>query len=182
MKKRKVTAAVTGLARCRPCMIITTLHESGVVNAGTFGAYTAVGPAEIGVAIGRQSHTYRNIKRTGEFVINIPCIDHARSLEVCGKATPPDQSEVELAGLTTEPAAEIAPPLIAECVANIECNYWRELEIGAHSFVVGRIVCGHIAEGMADIDGGLDPVKARVAFAVRYPDPLYAVLGDIRQV
>ena len=42
-------------------MIITILHSDCTVNAGTFGAYSNVGPAEIGVAIGRGSHTYANI-------------------------------------------------------------------------------------------------------------------------
>ena len=182
MKKQKITSSITGLTRCRPCMIITTLHENGVVNAGTFGAYTNVGPEEIGVAIGMQSHTYQNIKRAGEFVINVPSIDHARALEVCAEATPPTQSEVELAGLTTQPASVVAPPLITECVANVECKYWKEIEIGYHSFVIGKVVCGHLAEGMADVDGRLDVVKARVPFGIRYPAPLYAVLGEAREV
>lgn len=182
MKKIKVTAQATGLVRTRPCMIITTLHENGIVNGGTFGAYTNVGSEEIGIAIGMQSDTYKNIKRTGEFVINIPSIAHARALEVCGQRVPSDQSEVALAGLTTEPASEVAVPMIAECVSNVECRYWKELEIGYHSFVVGKVVCGHLAEGMADVDGALDPVKARVPFAVRYPDPLYAVLDHVTRV
>lgn len=177
MSKRVVTARLTALVRARPCMIITTLHPNGVVNAGTFGAYTSVGPAEIGIAIGMTSDTYRNLKRTGEFVINIPTLDRARAMEICGGNTPSDRSELEEAGLTAEPAREVAVPLIAECVVNIECRLWKELEIGHHSFVVGKTLVGHIEESCVDVDGGLDPVKSRVAFSVRYPDPLYAVLG-----
>jgi len=182
MKKRLVTTQVTALARTRPCMIITTLHESGVVNAGTFGAWTNVGPEEIGIAIGMRSHTYQNVKRTGEFVINIPSIDHARALVVCGEDVPPEKSEVDLAGLAVEPAAKVSVPTIVECVVNIECRYWKELEIGYHSFVVGKVLCGHAVEELLDVDGGLDPVKARVPFAVRYPDPLYATLGNVAKV
>jgi len=177
MKKRLVTSRVTTLARTRPCMIITTLHPTGIVNAGTFGAWTNVGPDEIGIAIGMRSHTYQNMRRSGEFVINIPSLDHARALEICGEDIPPDKSEVELAGLTIEPAARVAVPMIAECVANIECRYWKELEIGYHSFVVGKVLCGHVIEEMMDVDGGLDPVKARVVFGVRYPEPLYSTLS-----
>ena len=182
MKKILLTKKAAALCRTRPCMIITTLHESGVVNAGTFGAYTNVGPAEIGIAIGRQSHTYRNIKRDGEFVINIPSIDHAAALEVCGEDIPPDRSEVEIAGLTVEPASKVKVPLIAECVANIECRYWKELEIGYHSFLIGKVLCGHLAEDFVDRDGSIDVVKARVPFGIRYPEPVYAVLGQAARV
>ena len=180
MKKIRLAANATGLCRTRPCMIITTLHENGVVNAGTFGAYTNAGPSEIGIAIGKQSDTYRNIKRDGEFVINIPPIEHAAALEVCGGNTPHDESEVDAAGLTTEPASEVKVPLIAECVANVECRFWKELDIGYHSFVVGKVLCGHLAEDCVDEDGSIDVVKARVCYGVRYPAPLYAVLGEVK--
>jgi flavin reductase (DIM6/NTAB) family NADH-FMN oxidoreductase RutF len=182
MSKVVIKKKITALARCRPCMIITTLHENGVVNGGSFGAYTNVGPEEIGIAIGMSSDTYRNLRRTGEFVINIPGMEHAAALEVCGRNPTDGASEVILASMTTSPANEVAVPLITECVANIECRYWKEIEIGFHSFVIGKVVCGHIEEAFRDVDGGLDPVKARVPFGVRYPEPIYAVLDHAQAV
>ena len=182
MNKRIVTSRITRLARTWPCMIVTTLHENGVVNAGTFGAYTTVGSNELGMAIGIRSDTYRNLKRDEEFVINIPSIDHAAAMEICGQHLPDTESELDAAGLTTEPAHEVDAPLIAECVANIECRFWKELEIGAHSFVVGKVLCGHIAEDAMDAEGLLDPVKARVCYAVRYPARLYSVLAEAVEV
>ena len=182
MAKIRVSSRLTALCRTRPCMIITTLHADGGVNAGTFGAYTNVGPAEIGIAMGKRSHTYQNIQRTGEFVINIPNIDWASALEVCGRSLPPSTSEVAAAGMSTEPAAEIGVPLIAECVANIECKFWQELDVGYHSFVVGKAVAGHIEEGCVDVDGGLDAVGSRVVLDIRYPEPLYATLGEVTRV
>ena len=41
-----------GYLATRPTMFITTLHESGVVNAGVFGAYTNLSPSQVGIAIG----------------------------------------------------------------------------------------------------------------------------------
>ena len=182
MPKITVSRKLTSLCRTRPCMIITTLHEDGTVNAGTFGAYTNVGPQEIGVAIGKGSHTYQNIKRSGEFVINVPSIDIAQALETCALPLAPSESELGRAGLSTAPAEKIAVPVIAECVANIECTYSKELDIGPHSFVVGKAVMGHVEEDLLDVDGGLDPRKARVPYGVRYPDPIYAVLGELTEV
>ena len=182
MNKIKITTNATSLCRTRPCMIITTLHENGVVNAGTFGAYTNVGPKQIGIAIGAPTDTYRNIKRDGEFVINIPSIEHAAALQTCGMNPPHDVSELDLAKLTAEPASIVKVPLIAECVANIECRYWKELEIGYHNFVVGEVLCGHLREDLVDSDGFIDVVKARVAFGIRYPEPVFAVLGQVKRV
>ena len=182
MSKKLVETGVTKLCRTRPCMIITTLHESGIVNAGTFGAYTNLGPEEIGIAIGKSGHTYRNIKRTEEFVINVPHLGIASALEVCGLKIPETESELDRAGLGTEPAAKIATPLIKECVSNIECRYWQEVDMGHHMLVLAKVVCGHIEEEFIDVDGGLDVIKARVPFGIRYPDPLYATFGEVTRV
>lgn len=178
MTKVILETGLTGLVRTRPVMIITTVHENGVVNAGTFGAYSNLGPREIGVAISRMSDTYQNIKRTGEYVINIPSIDNAEALEICGKAVSHDQSEVELAGLTLENSKKINVPLIVECVSNVEMEYWKEVEIGHHVFVIGKAVCGHLDQRFVDEDGKLDVIKAKVVHGIRYPEPIYARLGE----
>lgn len=166
------------LCRTRPTMIITTLHENGVVNAATFGSYTNLGPQEIGVAIGRGGHTYRNIKREGQFVINIPTHGQIAALEICGSNTPETESELDKAGLTTSPPIKIRVPVITECVANVECEFWKEVEIGHHIFVMGKALCGHLEEEFQDKDGAIDVVKARVPFNIRYPEPLYSILGQ----
>lgn len=182
MAKRIVEQHITKLARTRPTMIITTVHDDGIVNAGTFGAYTNLGPSEIGIAIGTRSHTYQNIQRTGQFAINIPSIEHARALEICAQKIPTDESEVERAGLSVEPASQISAPIITECVVNIECRYWKETEIGRHSFVIAKTLCGHLDERYVDSDGALDVIAARVVYNVRYPEPLYAMLGDLTEI
>ena len=178
MSKIKIDAKATGLCRTRPCMIITTLHENGMVNAGTFGAYSNVGPREIAVAIGKPSHTYQNIKRDGEFVINIPSQKFSYALEICGGNVPIEQSELDEARLTTTPSSQVKVPLIAEFVANIECKFWKEVEIGYHSLVIGKVLCGHLEEEYQDKDGSIDVIKAKVPFSIRYPEPIYAVLGN----
>ena len=178
MSKKQLKTKLTGLCRTCPCMIITTLHESGVVNAGTFGAYTNVGPQEICIAIGKPSHTYQNIKRTGEFVINIPHQGISSALEICAEKVPETESELNRAGLTTESAVKIPTPLIKECVANIECQYWQETDIGYHAVIFAKVIFGHVEEEYLDVDGGLDVIKAKVPFNIRYPASIYAVLGD----
>ncbi len=165
------------LATTRPVIVATTLHENGVVNGGTFGAYTNVGPTELGIAIGKPSHTYQNIQRTGEFVVNVISVRTARASEVCGESLPPTESEVEAAGFTTADSKLVAPPRIAECVAAIECRYVKELDIGYHSFVVGEAQCGWCDEGLLDDKGYFDVIKAEVVHCVRYPEPVYAQLG-----
>lgn len=169
---------MTKLIRTRPLILVTTLHPDGTVNAGTFGAYTNLSASEVGLAIGKPSHTYQNIKRTGELVINVLTKPIARAGQVCSQNIPPTESELDQAGLSTEPAQKVSVPLVRECVANLECKFSKEVEIGYHSLVIVACLAGHLEESVVDKDGGLDVVKAEVAFAIRYPEPLYAVLSS----
>jgi len=165
------------LIQTTPLIFITTVHESGVVNGGAFGAYTNLSPSEIGIAIGKPSHTYQNIKRTGEFVVNVPGAELKDAVAIFGDNCPIDQSELDLAGLSATPARTVKPPYITECVAGVECRYVKEMEIGYHSFVVGKVCGGTIEEEFLDPDGYIDVVKARVMHDVKYPRPIYAVFG-----
>ncbi|MCM8805583.1 MAG: flavin reductase family protein [Candidatus Omnitrophica bacterium] len=178
MAKKYIESNLTNLVRARPIIIITTLHPDGIVNAGTFGAYTNVSGNEIGIAIGKYSHTYRNIKRTGELVINVVSKKYAYAAEICGRDIPPSKSELELAGLHPEKAKNVSVPLIKEFVANIECKFSKELEINYHSFVIVRCLSGYIEQEFIANDGGLDVVKAEAIFNIGYPEPLYAVLSN----
>jgi len=178
MAKKYLTEGLTKLVTAKPIIIITTLHQTGIVNAGTFGAYTNLSPNEIGIAIGRPSHTYQNIKRTGELVINVVTRSLAKAAEICGEEIPPSESELEKAGLSVEPARRVKVPLIKECVANIECQWEKEMVIGYHSLVVARCLAGWIENNFLNENGGLDVVKAEAIFNIGYPRPLYAVLAN----
>lgn len=163
------------LIATRPTILITTLHENGKVNGGTFGAYTNLSGSEIGIAIGTPSHTYQNIRRTGEFVINVPGADLVDAIGLFGEDFPEGVSEVEKAGLTSADSTQVAVPGIAECVASVECRFAKEMPIGYHSLVVGTVLAGSCNEGLLDAEGYFDVVKARVVHDVRYPHPVYAL-------
>ncbi|MCM8768353.1 MAG: flavin reductase family protein [Candidatus Omnitrophica bacterium] len=178
MAKICLSKGLTKLLRGKPVIIITTFHPTGIVNAGTFGAYTNLSPTEVGIAIGRPSHTYQNIKRTGELVLNVVTRPLALAAEVCAEEIPPTESELDKAGLHSEPSRKVKVPLIKECVVNIECQFLKELEIGYHSLVVVKCLAGHIEEEFLAEDGGLDVVKAEGVVNIAYPRPLYAVLAQ----
>jgi len=178
MAKKVIEKGLTKLIRTKPVILIVTLHPDGTVNAGTFGAYTNLSSDEIGIAIGKPSHTCKNIKRTGEFTVNVLTRKIASASEVCAEEIPPDESELDRAGLTAEPSKKVKVPIIKECVANLECRFEKEMEIGYHTLIIGKCLVGYIEEDFIDRDGGLDVVKAEVIFNIRYPEPVYAVLSS----
>ena len=167
------------LLATRPLILITTLSPGGVANGGAFGAYTNLSPREVGIAIGRSSHTYANIRRTGEFAMNIPGANLIEAIHIFGTDYPRRISEVEKAGLEAIPSRKVAPPSIGECVAAIECGYVKELPIGYHTFIVGELLCGWCKEEFLDKDGYLDVLEAKVLHNMKYPREVYAIFGSV---
>lgn len=163
----------------RPVMIITTLHENGVLNAGVYGAYTNVSPTDAAIAIWTGSHTYQNILRSRQFAINVPPASLAPKFATLAQNVPPSRSELEVAGLTPFPCARIEPDGIAECVAVIECEFAAEFEVGAHGLILGRALGGHVEEEVWSDEGRLDVVKAGICHCVAYPEPHYAAFDRV---
>ncbi|KPK85069.1 MAG: hypothetical protein AMJ81_04305 [Phycisphaerae bacterium SM23_33] len=179
MYKQVKGSGAMGYLSTRPTMIITTLHESGVVNAGVFGAYTNLSPTQVGIAVGRSSHTYANMKRSGEFVINVPGADIVRTIRILADDIPPDRSEVDEAGLTLKDGVTLKTPSIAECAAAVEFKFEKEVPVGHHSFMIGTVVGGWIRQELLDADGKIDIFKARVFKDFKYPRPLYVLPGEV---
>lgn len=172
------SAALKFLAT-KPTIIITTLHESGIVNAAVFGAYTNLSSEHLGVAIYTEHDTYANLKRTGEFVVNVPGADLVKTFATLASHLPPTESELAAAGLTTKPALTVKTPSVAECVAAVECTFDREVPITSHSFVIGVVTGGWIREDCLDPDGRINIFKARVVKDFKYPQPLYVLPGEV---
>ncbi|MCX8082625.1 MAG: flavin reductase family protein [bacterium] len=177
MAKKLIYKELTKLIRTKPVILIVTLHPDGTVNAGTFGAYTNLSSDRIGISIWKTSHTCKNIKRTGEFTVNVLTRNIASASEICAEEIPTSKSEIEIAGLTTLPSKKVKTPIVKECVANLECIFEKRIEIGYYNFIIAKCIIGHIEQKFIDIDGGLDVIKAKVIYNIRYPEPLYAVLS-----
>ncbi len=168
-----------GYLSTKPTMIITTLHESGIVNAGVFGAYTNLSGSQVGVAISKKSHTYSNILRTKEFTINIPGSDIVKSIEILADNIPVKKSELEEAGLTPKQGITFKTPSISECAAAVEFVFDKEVPIGHHNFVIGEVKGGWIKEEFLDSDSKIDIFKAQVFKDFKYPEPLYVLPGKV---
>jgi len=172
-------SAAMGYLATKPTVIITTRHASGVVNAGVFGAYTNLAPDLAGFAIARTSHTYANILRDKEFVVNVPGADLVKAIAIIADEIPETRSEVAEAGLTLKSGITARIPSIAECQAAVEFVFVKEVAIAEHSFIIGRVTGGWVRDSALDADGRINIFKARVFKDFKYPKPLYVLPGEV---
>jgi flavin reductase (DIM6/NTAB) family NADH-FMN oxidoreductase RutF len=164
---------LVGLVAPRPIALITSMDEEGRLNAAPFSAYNylCTDPPIIGVGVtNRSSETFvpkdtaRNIRRTGEFVVNIVTEDIAEKMNICATEFPEEMSEVELAGFTTAASEKIKVPRLAEAHAAMECREFTTMEIGRSRIILGRVVGIYIEDRFVDVEGPY--VKAEELHAI----------------
>jgi flavin reductase (DIM6/NTAB) family NADH-FMN oxidoreductase RutF len=151
----------------RPIALATTVDRDGRVNAAPFSFFNAVSSVPPVVVLGISpgvnggdgyKDTERNIRDTGEFVVNLIDEALAERMNICAVDFPDDIAELEMAGLTPVASAEIRPPRIARSPVSFECRRITGLSLGPRSVLeVGRVIHIHIRDDL------VDPAKFYVA-------------------
>lgn len=151
-----------GLIAPRPIALVMSKNEDGSLNAAPFSSYNylCTDPPIIGMGVANRSggafipkDTARNIRRTGEFVINVVTEDLLQQMNICATDFPEGVSEIEMAGLTTIPSRHVQVPRIAEAHAALECVEFTTMEIGRSRIILGRILAMYIEDRFVNMAG-----------------------------
>jgi len=98
--------------------------------------------AKFAITTGAWNYSYAALTKTKECVIAIPTVDLLDTVVGVGTCSGKDTDKFEKFGLTRVQAKQVRAPLIAECLANIEC---RVVDIvKRHDIVVLEGVAAHI--------------------------------------
>jgi flavin reductase (DIM6/NTAB) family NADH-FMN oxidoreductase RutF len=161
-KAREVYNLLIGLVAPRPIALVTSMNEDGVLNAAPFSSYNylCTDPPIIGMGVMDRptggfvpKDTARNIRRTGEFVVNVVTEDLLPQMNVCATDFPAGVDEVKMAGLTTTPSQFVKVPRIAQAHAALECKEYTTMEIGRSRIILGRVVAIYIEDRFLDPAG-----------------------------
>jgi flavin reductase (DIM6/NTAB) family NADH-FMN oxidoreductase RutF len=147
-----------GLVIPRPIGWVSTWSENGVANCAPFSFFNAISedPPLCILSFNRRSdgamkHTLKNIRRTGEYVVNLADESTANAMHASSFELPEAESEFTANGLTPVPAVKVKHPRIAEAAASLECRVERRIEFGPErELVIGEILLVHAREGIID--------------------------------
>ncbi len=154
-KGRETYNLLIGLVAPRPIAWVTSMNEDGRLNAAPFSAYNYLCTDPPIVAMGVNDRptgdfvpkdTARNIRRTGEFVINVVTEDLAHQMNICATDFPPEIDEIEMAGLATTPSQLVKVPRIQQAHAALECREYTTMEIGRSRIILGQVVAIYIED------------------------------------
>jgi flavin reductase (DIM6/NTAB) family NADH-FMN oxidoreductase RutF len=101
--------------------------------------------------------TWRNIERTGEYVIHVVNDALAAHMNATSKEHPYGTDELVAAGLTRLPSDRVAAPRVAEAPVAMECRLERIVEVGSPgtAVIIGEILLWHVRDDLV-VDGRLD--------------------------
>jgi flavin reductase (DIM6/NTAB) family NADH-FMN oxidoreductase RutF len=140
----------------RPIGWISTVDANGRRNLAPFSFFNAVSGRPPHVVFSPmiretdtgEKDTLRNVRATGEFVVNIVTEALAQAMNLTSTELPPEIDEFDLAGLTATPSVAVRAPRVAESPIHLECRVAHLWEIGdtpgAATLVVGRVVHLHV--------------------------------------
>jgi flavin reductase (DIM6/NTAB) family NADH-FMN oxidoreductase RutF len=116
-------AEVYQLLEPGPVVLLTTARK-GRANVMTMSWHMMVEfePPLIACIVSNANSSFDTLRATRECVIAIPARALASKVVKVGNCSGRDVDKFEKFGLTPMPAATVAPPLVAECFANLECK------------------------------------------------------------
>ncbi|MBA7483304.1 MAG: flavin reductase family protein [Spirochaeta sp.] len=125
-------------------------------------------PPQVACAIGRSTYSYELIKSSKEFAVNVPPEDLKTKIHYCGFHSGFKVDKFAETGLTSQPARKLRAPIIAECVAHLECKVIQEIETGDKSLFIGEVIDAYADEDIARGERKIEYAKGE------FPQKIYA--------
>ena len=106
-----------------PVVLLMTARK-GRANIMTLSWYMMVEfePPLIACVVSNANYSFAALRATKECVIAIPALELAPKVVAIGNCSGRDVDKFKRFRLTPAPAKRVAPPLVAECSANLECK------------------------------------------------------------
>lgn len=157
---RKVYELLTMLVVPRPIAWVSTVAPDGTPNIAPHSYFNIASnaPPIVHFTSAGEKDTLRNIRATGEFVVNLVSHELMEQMNLTAADFPAEEDEFGWAALERAPSSIVSVPRVAKAPAAMECTLRDVLEIGNGRMVLGDVVRVHTAEGLW-VDGEIHPER-----------------------
>lgn len=166
--------AGTLLAPVPPALISCgTLENPNIMTAAWTGTICTK-PTMVYVSIRPSRYSYELIKKSGEFVINVPTVELAKAVDLCGVKSGRNVNKFALTGLTALKCQTISAPQIAQSPISIECRVCEIKSLGSHDVFMAEVLAVNVDDEYINGKQTLDLQKAGL---LAYAHGFYYSLG-----
>ena len=158
-----------------PVMVtVGDMENANVLTVGWTGILSTIPPRTY-VSVRPARHSYKLLKATGEFVINLTTANQARIVDYVGIYTGAKVDKFKECGLTKIESKEVKTPTIAECPLALECRVVEVIPMGTHDVFIADIVSVSCDDSILDEAGKIRFDKAGL---LAYAHGEYYALGE----
>ena len=134
-----------------PVVLLTTAHkERRNVMAMSWHMMVQFEPPQLACVVTCDDHSFAALRETGECVIAIPPAELAPLVVKIGNCSGRDVDKFERFELSTWPAEAVAPPLLLQCLANLECRVVDTTLVDRYNLFILEVVKAWYDPALAD--------------------------------
>ena len=169
MDSQDVYKLMAALIVPRPIAWTSTLARDGTPNLAPFSFFMMItsSPPHVAISVGtrdgQEKDTLRNVRDSGELVINIVDAERAPRMAYSASELPPEINEFEWAKLESLPCDLVKPLRVAGAPASFECRARQILEIGDQPYgahlIISEVVAMHIRDDLLTEGNRIDLIK-----------------------
>ena len=174
--KRKSLSPGALTAPIPPAMVtVGDFDNANIITIAWTGILATI-PPKTYISVRPSRHSYGMLKERGEFVINLPSVALAKTVDYVGIYTGKKVDKFDKCHLTKQKSEKVAPPTIAECPIALECRVSEVLPMGSHDVFVADIVSVSCHESIIDSEGKMRFDRADL---LAYAHGEYYSLGEV---
>ncbi len=113
-------------------------------------------PPMVMVGIVPSRYSYRMIKESGCFVVNLVGKDNKAIFDYLGSTSRRDEDKLAKMGIKVAKGQKINAPILADCPVNIECTVVDSIVTGSHEMFVGKIQYVNANSKIVDSEGNIN--------------------------
>ena len=123
-----------------PVVLVSAEYEGkeSIITLGWVGTVCS-NPPMVSISIRPSRFSHMLVKKSGEFVINIPTTKMTDQIELCGTKSGKNTDKWKECGFSKESSQTIKVPGIAECPVNMECVVNQVIKLGTHDMFIAEV-------------------------------------------
>ena len=131
-----------------PVVMVSVRDRDGQDNIITvaWAGTVCTNPPMVSISVRPERHSYRMIKESGEFVINLVTEQLVKAADYCGVRSGRDVDKFKEMRLEKAEAEKIHAPMILNSPVNIECKVTEVKKLGSHHMFLAEVLAVQIDE------------------------------------
>ncbi len=129
--------------------------ENNVLAVGYCGN-CSYAPPMVMVGIVPTRYSYKMIKESGCFVVNLVDRSYKETFDYLGSQSKRDGDKLAAMNVKLQDGRKVNAPILSDCPVNIECTVVDSIVTGSHEMFIGKIEYVHADAKLTDNEGNID--------------------------